>query len=409
MSIYRIISKKYINLIKKFAGNILRKRIGWRKKLTKSLKFFYLLIMLPIEIIGDILFFWKRFQRPEIKGPKKILITKIDQFGDVLFSTFLLPPIKKKWPDAQIDYLINPKTEFVIKNNPFISNIHYWDDPFLYFLLGREKNKEAGIFSILGKNWKILSKLKKVRYDVVINTRAYSPSSNIFWKFIKPKNLIAFNLSEQSFLADFWAFYDLYDEEWKNYLNLLKPLGVDIGTAEFSPQFNNFDDEGLKNKMPDLKEKAKLVVISPISFDGERCWLEKYWKAVINYLLNNNYQVVLTGMENQEVFLQNLVLDNKNNNLKIATNLSISELGSLFKKANFFIGIDSFPAHLALAINKPIVCLLNEKAYYLKGFSGRKFAIDTRSMIPLINKVKIFLLENKSDEIISFINNEFDI
>ncbi len=46
--------------------------------------------------------------------------------GDVLTSSILFEVIRKKYPDAELHYLIYPHTSQVIKNNPFIDKIvHY--------------------------------------------------------------------------------------------------------------------------------------------------------------------------------------------------------------------------------------------------------------------------------------------
>lgn len=388
--------KKYKKLFQKFLGNIYRKSLEWQRNLIKALKFFYLLAMFPIEIVGDILFLGKRFKKGKIHNPKRILIVKIDQFGDVLFSTFMLPLIKEKYPEAQIDYLINPKTEFVIKNNPHISNIYYWEDPFLHFLLGREKSNKPPIWKILKRDFDLVKTIRKENYDAVINTRAYSPSTNIFWKLLRPKNLIAFDIAEQSFLADFWVDYDLYDEEWRNYLNLLLPLGINKSKAEFKPGFFNFNEKEFMEKLPGLNKK--FIVISPVSFDKERNWPVERWKEVIDFLTERNYQVVLTGLKSQENYLLSISAAVASPNLFIISDISIPGLGSVFNNAEFFIGIDSFPAHLALALNKPIICFVNEQIYFLKNFSQKKFYMDARCMIPLVDKVKIVPTTNSTSE-----------
>ena len=74
-----------------------------------------------IDVMGDLFFFNKKIVKSFY--PKKILIVKIDQFGDVLFSTFLLPIIKEKYKGVEIDYLINEKTELILKNNPNIRKL----------------------------------------------------------------------------------------------------------------------------------------------------------------------------------------------------------------------------------------------------------------------------------------------
>jgi len=401
----KILMRKYSGLLRKFIGNIFRKRIGWPKKLTKFFKFFYLFFGLIIELMGDLLFFWKRFKKVKIINPKKILIIKFDQLGDVLLSTFLLPLIKNKWPESKIDYLINPKVEVIIKNNPQLNKIYFWNNLILYFVLGRkEAVKKPKFRDAIRKNIVLLKFLRRQNYDVIMNVRAYPPSSNFVWKLIKPKNLIAFDISERSFLVDYWAPYDLQEEEWRNYLRLLEPLGINVDDAKFSSGFFNFDDEGVEEKIPAVFEAKRLVVVAPVSFDRDRLWPIKNWQRVVAHLSQLNYQVVLTGMVNQEKFLSDIASELGSENIKIATNLSISELGSLLKKSEFFIGIDSFPAHLSLALLKKTFCLVNTKNYYLKGYSRPKIFIDGRSMIPLVENIKILPLESSAAELIKLLN-----
>ena len=84
-----MIFKKHIKLLRKFLGNIARPRIGLVKQFPKWAKFFYLLIEWPFELAGDALSFWRRIGKSGITDPRRILIIKIDQLGDVLFSTML--------------------------------------------------------------------------------------------------------------------------------------------------------------------------------------------------------------------------------------------------------------------------------------------------------------------------------
>jgi heptosyltransferase-1 len=402
-----MIFEKHLKLLRKFCGNIMRPRFGWGKKVTKFAKFFYLLIEWPFEVIGDVLFFWKRMGKHGIKDPHRILIIKIDQFGDVLFSTFLLPLIKKKYPDAEIDYLINPKTKPLLEKNPHIANVYFWEDIFLLSLLGREKSRSGSFGDIRKKNNVTMEALRARHYDAVINTRAYPPSSNIPWRRIGGA-LIAFDLSEQSFLADYWAEYDLDAEEWKNYLNLLTPLGIDTASAEFHEEFYNNDAVNPMSESIGAGGNAgegdgRYAVLSPVSFDLEREWGKDKWKELVAHITSRGMRVALTGMPSQENYLNELagVREEKANanvksKVKVLTKMSLAELGALMKGSAFFVGIDSFPAHLALASGKPAVALINPGPYYLKGFSKKKFAMDARNMLPVIPQIAFFDVRSAS-------------
>jgi ADP-heptose:LPS heptosyltransferase len=364
----------------------MRPRVGWKKKLTKFLKFFYLFFFGVVEILGDLFFFRKRHDL-RVENPRRILIVKVDQFGDVLFSTFLLPLIKKKYPDVEIDYLVNPKTAPLLAKNPHVSQIYFWEEPWLLMLLGREKQATGGFRHILKKNRATLVALRARGYDVVINTRAYSPSSNAHWAALG-KILIAFDISEKSFLADFWADYDLDEEEWKNYLNLLIPLGIDISSAEFHGEFYGLGENPMAGK-------GKYAVLSPVSFDKERQWGVENWRKLISFIVTKGCGVAITGTKGQEEYIRGILPEDAEN-VFIFTTLSLPDFGALMKGAEFFAGIDSFPAHLALATGRRAIVFANPGAYYLKGYSPKKFAVDARNMLPIIPQMHFFDLRTDS-------------
>src|SRR5690606_16084961 len=60
-------------------------------------------------------------------GPMKILIIQKKMIGDVLTSSILFEALRKKYPDAELHYLIQPHTLAVVENNPFIDRIVLFD------------------------------------------------------------------------------------------------------------------------------------------------------------------------------------------------------------------------------------------------------------------------------------------
>ncbi len=404
--------QKYKSLVIKFFANLSRSRFGLRNTLrNKYLKALYLIILLPIEILGDLVFFWKRFMRSVPSSPKKMLIVKVDQFGDLLFSTFLLPIIKQHHPESEIDFVINPKTKDVLVGNPNVGKVFFWEDPFLFFLkerrTGKEQTNGGGFFSACRNCLRTLRQIRKERYDIVINARAYLPSQNLFWSFAGGKFLISFDIAEASFLANHWARYDLQEDEWKNYLNLILPFCSNALSANFEPRFYNVDDAGLEIALPQLSKlpQSNIAVISPASFEKEKGWSRDAWRGLLVGLREKGYIPVLTGLPLHEDFLRDLVKDLPAESWLIATKLNLPQLASLMKKASLFIGIESFPAHLAIVFGKEIFVLLNTDIYYLKGKNKKKW-IDGRSMLPVLPSVHVFSNNNtKPADILSAIKN----
>lgn len=378
-----MILKKYYSLIIKILSYLKINLFSFKYIIIKLFKFICSIILLPIEILGDIIFSYKRFFNFNISNPKKILIVKIDQMGDVLFSTMLLPLIKEKYHQSEIDYLINKKAEQILIANPYINNIYHWQSIILNNVPGRGK------FSFISwKNnlltWKTL---KRQKYDVVINARAFIPSGNLSWRFLNPKKLISFDISQQSFLADNIVPYNLYDEEWQNYLNLLKPLGIDKVGGEPRSEFYNLSDcnIGFEN----------LAIISPISFNSERSWSLEKWIRAVQILVQKDYQVVLIGTKEQREYLEKLKGDT--NGLIFID--SIPKLADLIKKADLFLGVESFPAHLALTFKTKLFPVVNTKLFYVSGKSKHKI-IDGRSMLSQFSDVKIIDLNENPEDVL---------
>ena len=380
-------SRKHKKLLRKFAGNLARPRFGWKKEFTQAAKFFYLLFEWPFEIVGDLIFWKRRREKAAIRDPRRILIVKIDQFGDVLFSTFLLPIIKAKYPDAEIDYLINPKTKPLLERNPHIKNTYFWEDVFLLALMGREKARSGTFREVRKRNRETIQLLRARRYDVVLNARAYPPSSNIPWRRLGAP-LVAFDISEQSYLADYWANYDLDDEEWKNYLNLLQPLGINTASADFREEFYAFGANPMEGK-------GKYVAVSPVSFDPEREWSKSKWRELLGALVRRGFAVAITGTKEQEGYIREIAGGHEGN-IFIFAALSLADFGALMKGAEFFVGIDSFPAHLALACRKRAFVFVNSGIYFLKGHTPKRFWTDARIMLPVVGETKFFEVSRAS-------------
>ena len=378
-----MIFKKYYSLIIKILSYIKIDLFNLKYIVIKLFKFIYSVILLPIEILGDMIFSYKRFFSFNISDPKKILIIKIDQMGDVLFSTMLLPLIKEKYPQSDIDYVINKKAEQILINNPHINNIYYWQSFILNNVPGRGK------FSFISwkNNLSTWRMLKQQKYDIIINARSFIPSSNLSWKFLNPKKLIAFNISQQSFLTDNIVSYNLYAEEWQNYLNLLKPLGINKIEGEPRSEFFNVSDCNI--------ESENLAIISPISFNSERSWSLEKWIKAVKILIKKNYLVILIGTREQKECLEK-IKDNTNSLIFID---SIPKLADLIKKADLFLGVESFPAHLALTFKIKLFSVVNTKLFYVSGKSKHKI-IDGRSMLSQFSNVKIIDLNENPEDVL---------
>ncbi len=390
---------KYKNLAFEIFRGVFGRRRGFGRRVNQMAKLSYLCLSLPFELIGDVAFLRKRFGPMELDIPQKVLIIKVDQLGDVISSTFLLAAFKNKYPNAELHLLVNKEAEVLVSNNPFVNKIHLWEDSRMSVLFGRERGKKISFFSSLKANRKTLGFLKQEGYDVVVNARPFPPSSNIPWKRIRGKRLIAFDTSEQSFLADVVCTHNFREEEWKNHLKLLSVLNVDGSNSRFGTGFFNFDVAFLvRSKL--LEAGNGFVVISPITFDKDRLWPVQYWRRTLEFLSEKGANVVLTGLSSQLRYLNEIANGFDREKIKVAGEISIPMLAHLIKSSAFLIGIDSFPVNLAVTLGKDVICLVNEKNYYVKGLS-KSILVNGKCVLPLLGNVRIFSTSSSPAAVLS--------
>lgn len=84
----------------------------------------------------------------------KILVIQQKMIGDVLTSSILFEPLKKRYLDAELHYVINSHAFPVVENHPFV-------DEFIFFTPEMEKSKRA--------LYAFFKTIKAQRYDVVID------------------------------------------------------------------------------------------------------------------------------------------------------------------------------------------------------------------------------------------------
>jgi len=92
---------------------------------------------------------------PRPRGTR-ILIINLDAMGNVLVTTSLLPPIKRKYPQSHITWITEKNTYRLLENNPFIDTVFAWEPESWMILrsmkfdvvMNIDKSKRAGAFAM---------------------------------------------------------------------------------------------------------------------------------------------------------------------------------------------------------------------------------------------------------------------
>ncbi len=150
----------------------------------------------------------------------RFLLIRNDNIGDLICTTPAIEALRKKFPHAQIDIVVNSYNAFVIKNNPYLNKIYIYT-----------KTKHIkGIFSkirVLIEKLKIFYSIRKKRYDVCVVFRAsYSPYAQQFAKISRASLKIGPKNPKGKDIFDYHPFFSSEMHEVEYCFECLKPLKV---------------------------------------------------------------------------------------------------------------------------------------------------------------------------------------
>ncbi|MEA3228185.1 MAG: lipopolysaccharide heptosyltransferase I [Campylobacterota bacterium] len=275
----------------------------------------------------------------------KICIVKLSAMGDVIHAMVALEFIKKRFPDSEIDWIIESGFKGVIENNPYIDNI-------LTLNLKKIKTQKSEIFNQI----RLVKRYAKNNYDIIIDAQGLIKSA-IVSKMLKGKNTTLYGFSKNSIREGVASwFYDeviaiAYDENTidRNVTVLCKPLGIDVTSQNILEKriFLYFQDE---DKIA-LKKEYNLIVIG--STWESRNYPKEKFIAVIERLKIPTY--IVWGSD--EEYEKALWMEKQSSFLEILPKGNLNTLKSVIANAKLLIGNDTGPTHMAWGLNIPSITI----------------------------------------------------
>jgi heptosyltransferase-2 len=267
----------------------------------------------------------------KIKKPKKILIVRLWAIGESILTLPMIHSLKKKFPNAKIDVLVN--------NNPY-KQVFY-------------KNKDVNRLV----NWSPFALFKYFKkYDIAIDTEPYLNISAIS-SFMLAKKSIGFNNRCRSLLYNVKIPYNDKQHVVLTYMDMLKPFNINKKPKKLIKlKYPKKSEKKVKKllKKNDIKKSDFLVGFSAGSSETakSRRWSEENFAKVADYLIEGkNAKIVLIGTSSEKS-VGNKIYDltkNKEKIINLTGKTNLHEAIALIEKCNLFIANDSGPMHIAAA------------------------------------------------------------
>ncbi|MEE2987238.1 MAG: glycosyltransferase family 9 protein [Nitrospinota bacterium] len=271
---------------------------------------------------------------------KHILVVSTTGMGDCLWGTPAIRALKRSFPEAKIDFLVNVKWRPLFDNNPNIDRLMEWSHHWYRYLpLGLRLMLNTFSYDavlIFHSNRSIRRLLPFVRYSELWCHQDFD--------WIPEKFQIRFNGSVHGIQRRF-------------------ALLEKAGARQDGSQMELFFDEDDRKKTSDyLKEEGFLlgeyVYLNVGASLGHKQWLDDRFIELADRILNKtSFNIILGGGPEDKIRSRNIAEKLEASRVADACGRPIRANAGLIAQARLMVTTDTGPMHIALAVKVPTVAL----------------------------------------------------
>ena len=287
--------------------------------------------------------------------PRRILVVRLQNHGDVLLTTPIFSALKRHIPGVEVDAMVYAETAPMIRANPDLDHIWAW-----------QRGKQAGrgwkrLVSISG----LLRRIRARRYDWILHLNDQWPGAVV--AAISGAQL---RMSYEMAKRDYWLWRRIFPVRIpfapghmvEQNLSVLRALGLplDHHDARCRMAFSEDDANAAQAALTAIGVRGNYMVVHPGSRWFFKCWEDDRLAEVITACVRDGERVVLTAAPDpRELAMVESLLRrvNEPSVVTLAGRLTLPELAAVIAGAKLFLGVDSVPMHMAAALGTPLVAL----------------------------------------------------
>jgi lipopolysaccharide heptosyltransferase I len=302
-----------------------------------------------------------------------ILIVKLSAIGDVIHTLPALTALRRHFPDAQIDWLVESAAADLVQGHAALSRVLIWRRrEFVHFLKAGRLPSAVRLFSSL------LLQLRDTRYDLILDFQALLKSS--LWIFLaRGRRKAGFGQgmehSEKShlFLNERIPVISMEIHALDRGLSLLQALGISdpqilydlpIGKKDAAAAQQLLLEDGVQLDQP-------LVAMNPVAKWPTKLWTANRFEALAERLLEKGFQVVFTGSKEDRALIEEMAGKLGSSVIRLEGRTSLKILAAVYRSASVVVATDTGPMHLAAAVGTPVVALFGPTAPWRTGPYGQ--------------------------------------
>jgi lipopolysaccharide heptosyltransferase I len=286
---------------------------------------------------------------------RSLLLVKLTSLGDVIHALPTAISLKESFPFLKIHWVVEDRCAPILENQPFLDSVIIYPRRELQSLLSKGR---------MGPALKLLRdlrrKLRALKTDLSIDLQGLAKSALMVWLARAPERLGCFGLKEISYLLSksLPEGKDLHAVE-RN-LKVAEFLGADIENPNFLIGLREEEkrqaDEFLRHL--GVGPGTGLIGLQAGASLAQKCWpIEKITALAERISGLPDIRPVLFGDQADRERLGPYGPQMSSRVINTLGELSLRQLAAMIDRCRMFIGADTGPLHLAVALGLPVIAL----------------------------------------------------
>jgi len=293
----------------------------------------------------------------------KILFIRRDNIGDLVCTTPAIHAVRQKYPEARIGILVNTYNADMVLNNPDIDEVYKYQKA--KHAIGKNR------FSVWWSNYRVLRRIRKMRYDVAIGCGSYSSMLERYTFFSGAKERIGYIKKGSKSL--FYNIPMVQSDEKKheviNTFNLVRPLGIndEPGCLRVVPDKRELELFSAYKRASAINGSKPLIALAISARILKNRWpVERFIELAEKILLQDKFNVLFLwapGPKNSPTFpgdddeAGKIIIKFGERVLAYPTR-TLSALTAALAASDMVVSLDTGNLHIAAALRKPTVALM---------------------------------------------------
>jgi len=283
---------------------------------------------------------------PRARRSPRILLVRVSAIGDVIHGLPVLCALRDALPNAFLAWVVEGGAGDLLEGHPALDELvrvprRWWKTP-----------REV---------WQMRNRLRELKFDTAIDLQCLTKSAVTAWLSGAPRRIGKSGADGRELSC--WFNNELVEARGthviEHYLSMLRTLGIESPGVRFDLPECAADAGMVEQFLAKHKVVGKsFVVLNPGAGWPSKMWPAERYGEIARHLKRARgvSSVAVWGLAS-ELPLAEKIVATSGGHACLAPATTMKELGALCRRADLFVGSDTGPMHLAVAVGTPTISL----------------------------------------------------